>query len=58
MVWTDFKNAFDIVLQSWIVDSLEIYKVTDNVIKSIEKIMKNSRVKLTAGGKWLNEGKI
>ena len=35
-----------------------MYKISDEVINSIEKTMKTWRVELTAGGQSLAEGKI
>ena len=49
------KKTYDIVPQSWIIDSLKMYTISGEVIKFIEKIMKNKRVKLTAGGKGWGE---
>ena len=46
------------ILQSWIIDSLNLYKISDEVIKLIEKAMKNWKVELTARGKGLAEVKI
>ena len=37
MAWIDYKMAYDIILQSWIIDSLKMYKISDEVIKFIEK---------------------
>ena len=51
MAWIDNKMAFDMVSQSRIMDCLKMYKISDEVIKFIEKIKKNWRVELTAGGK-------
>ena len=46
------------VLQSWIIECLKIYKLSDKVIKFIEKTMENWRVELTAGGNGLAEVNI
>ena len=46
------------VPQSWIVDCLKMYKVSDKVKKFIEKTIENCRVELTAGEKSLAEVKI
>ena len=51
MVWIDNKKAKDIILQSLIINCLKMYKISDEVINSIEKTMRNLRVKLTVGGK-------
>ena len=56
MVWMDNRKACDMVPQIWIIDSLKIFKVSDKVIKFIEKTMKSWKV--TAGGKSLTEVKI
>ena len=39
----------------WLV---KMYKISDEVVKSIEYTMENWRVELTVGGKSLNEVKI
>ena len=36
-------------------NSLKLFKISDEVMKFIKKIMKNWRVELTAGGKSLGE---
>ena len=41
MAWIDSKNINDIVPQSWIIDSLKTYKISNEVINFIEKIIKN-----------------
>ena len=55
MVWIDYKKAYDMVLQSWIINCLKMYKISDEGINFIEKTW---RVKLTAGGRSLAEAKI
>ena len=57
MAWIDNKNAYDMVLQSWIINSLKMYKISYETINFIEKTMKKWRVELTAGGKGLAEKK-
>ena len=46
------------VLQTWIIDNLKLYKISNKVKRFIEKTMKNWRVELTAGGKTLAVVKI
>ena len=46
------------VPRSWIIDCLNMYKISNEVIKFIEKAIETWRVKLTAGGKGLAEVKI
>ena len=50
MAWIDYKKAYDMVPHSWIINSLKMYKISDEVINFIEKNMKTWRVELTAGG--------
>ena len=58
LVWIDNKKAYDIVLQSWIINCFKMYKISDEVINFIKKNMKTWRVELTAGGRSLAETKI
>ena len=46
------------VPQSWIINCLKMYKISNETIYFIEKTMKNWRVELTAGGKSLAETKM
>ena len=46
------------VLQSWIINCLKMYKISNEVINFIKKTMKTWRVELTAGGRSLAEAKI
>ena len=48
MTWIDYKKAYDMVLQSWIIDCLKIYEIPDKVITFITEAMKNWKVELTA----------
>ena len=58
MAWIDYKKAYDMVSQSWIINCLKMYKISDEVINFIEKTMKTWRVELTSGGRSLAEAKI
>ena len=58
MAWIDYKKANDMVPHSWIVNSLKMYKVSDEGINFIDKTIKTWRVELTAGGRRLAEAKI
>ena len=58
MAWIDYKKAYDMVPQSWIIHCLKMYKISHEVINFIEKIMQTWRVELTAGGRSLAETKI
>ena len=57
MTWIDYKKAYDIVPQSWIINSLKMYKISNEVINFTEKTTKTWRVELTAGGRSLTEAK-
>ena len=56
--WIDYKKANDMVLQSWIINCLKMYKTSHEVINFIVETMKTWRVKLTAGERSLAETKI
>ena len=58
MVWIDFKKAYYIDPQSRIKNCLKMYKISDEVIKFIEKTMKTWSVELTAKRKSMTEAKI
>ena len=58
MAWMDYKKAYDMVLQSWIINCHKMCKISHETINFIEKNMKDWRVELTAGGKSLAEIKI
>ena len=59
MTWIDYKKAYDMVPQSWIVSRIinKVYKISHEVFNFIEKTMKTWRVELT-GGRSLAETKI
>ena len=58
MAWIDYKTVNDMVPQSWILHCLKMYKIPDEVVKSMKKTTKIWRVKLTAGGKSLAKVKL
>ena len=49
MAWIDYKKVYGMVPQSWIINSLKMYKISHEVINFIGKTMKTWRVELTAG---------
>ena len=51
MVWINNKKSYNIVPQCWMIDCLKMYKIPCEIIKFIEKTMKNWRVEQTAGEK-------
>ena len=58
MTLIDYKKAYDMVPYSWIINSLKIFKISDEVINFIDKTMKTWWVKLTTEGKRKAEAKI
>ena len=58
MAWIDYKNAYNMVPQSWIIHCLKMYKISHEVINFIEQTMKTWRVELTVGGISIAETKI
>ena len=59
MAWIDYKKAYDMVLNSWIIkQSQNVQNITRNHTLHRKKPLKNWRVGLTAGGKSLAETKI
>ena len=58
MAWIDYKKAYDMVPHSWIINSLKMYKISDEVINFIDKTMKSWRVEQTAGERKWAEAKI
>ena len=58
MVWMDFEKIIDRISQSWIIDSLKMYLIPDNVMNVVENTMENWRVELTTGVKNLAEVEI
>ena len=47
IAWIDYKEEYDMVPQSWIINCLKMYKISNEAINFIEKIMKTWRVELT-----------
>ena len=58
VAWIDYKKAYDMLPQSWILHCLKMYKISHEVINFIEKNMQTWRSELTAGGRSLPETKI
>ena len=56
--WIDYKKAYDMIPQSWILHCLKMYKMSHEVINFIEQTMKTWRVEPTAGGRSIAETKI
>ena len=58
LAWIDYKKAYDMVPHSWIIECLEIFKVSQNITTLIRNSMKNWRVELTSMGQKLGEVNI
>ena len=43
MAWIDSKNEYDMVPQSWILNCLKMYKISNEVIKFIKKKKKEKK---------------
>ena len=48
--WIDYKKAYDMVPQSWIINYLKMYKISHKTINFIEK--KNEKLE-----SWINSGR-
>ena len=55
--WIDFKKAYDMVPQSWIINCLKMYKLWNEVINILEKTMKNLESAIDSRRERLAEGK-
>ena len=58
MAWIDYKKAYNMVSQSWILYCRQMYKIPDQVVHVIEKTTETWRVDLTVKGKSLAEVEI
>ena len=46
MVWVDHKTAYDMVLPTWKIDCLKMFKMSDEIINFIPNAMENQSVEL------------
>ena len=58
IAWIDYKKAYEMVPQSWIIHCLKMYKISHEVINFIKKTIQTWRVELIAGRRSLAETKI
>ena len=42
LAWVDYKKAYDVVLQTWIIECMKILKISEKVIIFISKVRKCS----------------
>ena len=53
MACIDYKKAYDMVPDSWILESLEPVQVSDNILKFVKRSMANWQTELTSCGESL-----
>ena len=58
MAWIDYKKAYDMLPQSWILHCLKMFKISHEVINFMEQTMQTWRMEMTAGGRSIAETKI
>ena len=47
MAWIDYKKAYDMAPHSWILESLELVQVSDNILQFVKRSMANWQTELT-----------
>ena len=58
MEWIDYKKAYDMVPHSWILESLKLARVAENVVDFISRSMKGWNVGLISCGEFLGKVNI
>ena len=53
MGWIYYKKAYDMIPHSWILESLGLVQVSENIVEFIRKSMKNWNTNLTSCGEYL-----
>ena len=48
MEWVDYRKAYDMVPHSWIIESLKLAQVAQNIIEFIDRPMTNWKTDLTS----------
>ena len=48
MAWINYKKAYEMVPHSWILESLELVQVSDNILKFVKRSMANWQTELTS----------
>ena len=54
MAWIDYRKAYGVIPNSWILQSLELVQVSENIVEFIRKSMKNYNTDLTSCGEYLS----
>ena len=55
MAWIDYKKAYDMVPHSWILETLTLTRVAENIRDLLERSMSNWKTILTSNGQELGE---
>ena len=58
MAWIDYKKAYDMVPHSWIITTLQMFGVADNVIDLMSRSMTKWRTNLYFNGEFLGSVNI
>ena len=58
MAWIDHKKAYDMVPHSWIVESLDLFGVAENIKSLLVNSMEKWKVMLCSGNSELGEVEI
>lgn len=58
MAWINYKKAYDMITHSWILESLELANLADNVIEFTTRSMRNWNVNLTSCGEFVGNVNI
>ena len=53
MAWVDYKKAYDMVPHSWIIESLKMAQVAENIITFLQNSMVNWKTELTSYGELI-----
>ena len=53
MAWIDYKKAYDMILHSWILESLRLVQMSVNIVEFIRNSMKNWNTNLTSCEEYL-----
>ena len=58
MTWIDYKKAYNMIPYFWILKSLGLVQVSENIVEFIRKSMKKCNTNLTSSGKYLTNAVI
>ena len=58
LIWIDYNKAYQMAPHSWILESLGLVQVSENVVEFIRKSMKNTNTNLKSCGEYLEKVNI